>query len=219
MKLLCWLRRWHEAVILQLRALGGKVELVKRVFDLSIGVGLHSLEIEDVLYGHNGPRCRYIARSLLEPGGEQDGPASPPPIPPLQKLPIKLPERRIILEESVGPDSDDDGFADALEDFAGSPDSMASRRTNFQSPTYSDRFNLDANEDGSTDGLPSFAHSGGLLPRGAGAEVSAEVEADFVTMQIVIRQPDSPEYDRLDTQVSDVQQRPSSHPLCARESP
>ena len=181
-----------------MRALGGKVELVKRLFDLSVGVGLHSLEIEDILHGHNGPRCQYIARSLLEPRADQDAPPSPPRMPPLQKLPIKLPERRIILEENVTQDSDEDGFADALEDFAGSPDSMASRRTTFQSPTYFDR---QPAEDAASDGLPSFANSGGLLPRVAGIEPSAEVEEDFVTMQIVIRQPDSPEYDRLDTQV------------------
>jgi hypothetical protein len=194
--LLC---RWQETLILKMRAVGGKVELVKRLFDLSIGIGLHSLQIEDALYGHNGPHCTYIARSLLRKSAGQGSPSSVT-LPSLPKFPIKLPERRIIREGNVGQDSDDDGFADALEDFAGSPDSMVSRRSGFHSPSFRDQFEIDEAHDERRDGVPSFAHSGGLLPHAA--STSAQVEGDFVTMQIVIQQPDSPDYDRVDTQVS-----------------
>eukprot|EP00850_Spirogloea_muscicola_P002380 SM000009S23509 [mRNA] locus=s9:423530:451441:+ [translate_table: standard] len=55
----------EEIDLLQLHAFGGKVELLYREFDLSVGATLQSVDIEDRLCSHLGPACRFIARSYL----------------------------------------------------------------------------------------------------------------------------------------------------------
>ncbi|KAG0557949.1 hypothetical protein KC19_11G167800 [Ceratodon purpureus] len=55
-----------ESPMLELRAIGTKVQFVMRKNDMLVGAVLQALEIEDKFHGHVSHSCKYLARSYIK---------------------------------------------------------------------------------------------------------------------------------------------------------
>ncbi|XP_059076567.1 uncharacterized protein LOC131042467 isoform X2 [Cryptomeria japonica] len=174
----------EERMLLELCADGGKVTLTQRENDLTLGMKLHSLKIEDKLQGHVSSTCKYLARSVL-----------------------KNDDQNTVDEdvEKYSPESvtkildEDDYFKDALSDFSGSCDNLSVMPSNLSSLYDSPR---DSSCDFETTVINTKADlSSGALTLG---EVQGDEKdsVDFISVTFVTRQPDSPAYDGTDTQMS-----------------
>eukprot|EP00897_Mesotaenium_endlicherianum_P008373 jgi/Mesen1/7564/ME000392S06833 len=189
----------QEASIIELRALGGK--------------------IEDLLQGPKLSNCRYMARSVLSDKPEEEDEDSAKEK--REKAEEGKEESHASPEKSQGgvDDGEDDSFEDASQELPppSSPESFGSsphhssgykhRRSSssFFSP---DDISLDDKEGGGALRPPSFEGTGQLLPGAGGKSDDEQKQAlakhahDFVKIQVAMRQSASPDYDGVDMQLA-----------------
>ncbi|KAF6156504.1 hypothetical protein GIB67_011305 [Kingdonia uniflora] len=166
----------EETLILELIAGGGKVHLVHWGGDLTVKTKLHSLKIKDDLQGRVSGYPQYLACSVLKNGTAV--PSSPSTLDPNGKDPCKL-----FLEE-------EDNFTDALPEFMSvhDPSFISDRSRGIES--------VEAFDMGLTKGMAAIG------------EIFYEAEdsdgSDFVAVTFSMKDPGSPFYDGIDTQVISI---------------
>lgn len=179
----------EEALILELLASGGKVNLLRFGGDLTVKTKLHSLKIKDELQGHLSMFPQYLACSVLNENFKADSYCT---FNPDEK------EMQIFsLEE-------DDCFKDALPDFMSTPDQS------FNAQNLDLAYNLMPNPE-SCEFYPGVSCTDIVnvdkdQVKGRTGEIFYEAQdnnvSDFVAVTFMTRSPDSPLYDGTDTQMS-----------------
>ena len=151
--------------------------------DLTLGMKLHSLKIEDKLQGHVSSTCKYVARFVLKNNGQNT---------------FDEDVEKHSSESVTKIFDEDDYFKDALSDFGGSCDSLSVLPSNLSSLYDTPR---DSSCDFETTIIDSKAdlYSGALNL--AEEQVDEKNSVDFISVTFVTRQPDSAAYDGTDTLV------------------
>eukprot|EP01018_Ginkgo_biloba_P025446 Gb_15429 [translate_table: standard] len=181
-----------ETLILELCASGGKVNLIQQDNEFSVGMKLHSLKIEDKLQGHVSANCKYVARSVLKNDGED-----------LYEETLKKCSRDSAMKML----DEEEYFKDALPDFSTLSDLVSNPQSNFNSLLTTPR---EVSSDFTTSIAISKNEPNWGLPLGKEEalmgsifeDAEEEEASDFVSVTFVTRQPDSPNYDGTDTQMS-----------------
>lgn len=181
----------NESLILNMQAGGGKVNVLQRHYDLTVGMKLHYLKVEDKLQGYIAPSCQYIARSALSKiiSRTDDG------------FPNEMAKPKVKNKD------DEDCFKDALAEFGGSPDMSSSSESH---SSYVFNSLAGAPRKVASDLEHNFS-AWGLDPFNLSAEehlmdeIFEEFEGaikNFVSMYFIMRQFESPDYDGIDIQMS-----------------
>ncbi|XP_038986983.1 uncharacterized protein LOC103722332 isoform X2 [Phoenix dactylifera] len=179
----------EEALILELLAGGGKVNLLRSGGDLTVKTKLHSLKIKDELQGRLSSFPQYLACSVLNDNLKADSCCT-----------FDLDENELqnfFLEE-------DDSFKDALTDFMSTPD----RSFNMQNLdwTCSSMTNLDACERYAGVNYTDVGNHDKDQVKGRISEIFYEARdnsvSDFVAVTFLTLSPDSLLYDGIDTQMT-----------------
>ncbi|KAA8527969.1 hypothetical protein F0562_035162 [Nyssa sinensis] len=179
----------EENLILVVLAGGGKVHLVCCEGDLTFKMKLHSLKIKDELQGSLSSDPQYLACSVLKNDHLFASPGTSDPLG---------------MELSMVLSEEDDKFTDALPDFLSLPDPVI----------YSQNFDMahcarvsDVSEYTGFDSAEALIHEKDL---GKGKSMSGDIfyeaqgsdSSDFVSVTFFTRNPDSSDYDGIDTQMS-----------------
>ncbi|KAF9594340.1 hypothetical protein IFM89_030469 [Coptis chinensis] len=181
-----------ETLILEVLADGGKVHLVRFGGDLTVKMKLHSLKIKDELQGRSSVSLQYLACSVLKDDAEV---CSPDTLDPSGEEVDKL-----FMEE-------EDTFKDALPEFMSIPDSNFHLQS-MTAPCSSVPYPSECSEQGVTiDSADALVHDKDLMKgKGLPGEVFYEAQdrnaSDFVAVTFSTRNPSSPFYDGIDTQMS-----------------
>lgn len=168
-----------------------QVDVLQRLYDMSITMKVHSLRIEDKLQGHVAPSCQYLLRSSLSGDAEADD------------VDFNYEDKLSVKDIEDDDDDEDEVFDDALTDFGvpGSPSS--SEHGSFHRLFSSGRSELTPSQEKSLRHweleLMNLVKEGNVQDIWVDAE--DEEVSDFVKMRLVIRQIDSPDYDDTDVQV------------------
>ncbi|XP_024524741.1 uncharacterized protein LOC9654875 isoform X2 [Selaginella moellendorffii] len=170
----------EEGSLLELRAIGSKVEFLMRDNDMAVGAALLSLEIEDRWYGQTSPSCRYLARSTIS------------------ESELNNPQKESIAREN----SPAERFFDSSDEFDfektsqedGSGKSVLSRRSSSQFYDADSSFHEKRSE---------FVRTPDLLPPledqltfGRDQELKS-----FIKAQVILSAPEATSYSNIDKQV------------------
>ncbi|KAG8382461.1 hypothetical protein BUALT_Bualt05G0079700 [Buddleja alternifolia] len=178
----------EEKRLLEIRAIGGQVELSIRENDIFIGTVLKALEVEDLIFRKGTSHIRYLARSFIR---NVDAPS-------LLDVTDSSTQASTDFDQYEG----DDEFYEASENLnesVGSPLSPGDERENMSSRTITQSDSLDLK-------APSFTRVADLLPFDvthleAGQMGDTYALDSFVKAQIVILDQNSPLYNNVDKQV------------------
>ena len=152
-------------------------------------MNLHYLKIEDKLQGSISPSCQYVARSVLSK----------------ENMSLTIASNEMLPESELKQKEEEDIYNDALTEFGGSPNSSPAKKLEF--------LQLHSKESGKVTFscikdrvLASELKPFNLCP---GERLMDKVlsgtnrdSRSFVSMQIITRQSESPDYDDTDVQVS-----------------
>lgn len=179
----------EEILILEILAGGGKVHIVCWEGDLTVKMKLHSLKIKDELQGRLSTSLQYLACSVHE---NDHLFASPRNLDPSVK------------ELSTAQPEEDDIFKDALQDFMSLPD----QESNLQHMVMpKSAWMEDVTDFAEVDSAEALIHEMDLgKGKGTSSETFFEAQdsdhSDFVSVTFLTRNPGSPDYDGVDTQMS-----------------
>ncbi|KAL2636221.1 hypothetical protein R1flu_007700 [Riccia fluitans] len=195
----------REVPLLELRAIGTKVEFSMRTYDMSVGAVLQALEVEDKFHGHIAPSCKYLARSYIKTAPKTTGDSVSSNG---RNGHGKHQHRHRSSDGKKGAkhrhNSEHDRFFDAQEEFLDAEDHH--KHSLRRSSGSLSRF-FDAEEDGNRSPLddqepPSFKRDTGLLPlTDSGQDPLEEIVENFVKAQVILYSQDSPDYGSVDKQV------------------
>lgn len=178
-----------EELLLSLQAGGGKVNVLQRRYDLTVGMNLQYLKIEDRLKGPSGSACQYIARSIINRNfsgsniWQQDMPA----------------------DSEIKSTEVEDVYNDAVAEFGGSPSSLPGYWMNV---LHDELAGPDKEAVSNTKwnflalGLEhtKLSHGECLIEK-IFSETDGEPRS-FVSMLLITRQFESPDYDGTDVKMS-----------------
>ncbi|GAB2216278.1 hypothetical protein Droror1_Dr00024048 [Drosera rotundifolia] len=167
----------EETLLVEVFGAGGKVHLVLGEGNLAVNVKLHSLKIKDELQGHLAAEPQYLAYSVVK---NEQFIASP------TALGAHVKDVSSISME------EEDIFNDALPEFLPGPDSII----------HSENFcplELDSSVGSYADKDPG---KGRLLSSEIFYETVGSDSSDFVSLNFVTKDPSSPDYDGIDTQMN-----------------
>ncbi|KAK1307197.1 hypothetical protein QJS10_CPA10g01575 [Acorus calamus] len=180
-----------EELILDVLASGGKVNLVRVGGDLTVKMKLHSLKIKDELQGRSSLTPQYLACSVQKDNLGNNSPCA-----------LKSDGKgshKFFLD-------DDDIFKDALPEFLSTPDQS------FYSPNFEMAHNMESNPFDAIDNRIRLDSADALIydkelgkgrsPGEVFYEARDDDQYDFVTVTFVTRNPDSPVYEGIDTEMS-----------------
>ncbi|KAK1259991.1 hypothetical protein QJS04_geneDACA015489 [Acorus gramineus] len=180
-----------EELILDVLASGGKVNLVRVGGDLTVKMKLHSLKIKDELQGRSSLTPQYLAYSVQKDNLGNNSPST------LES--DGKGSHRFFLD-------DDDIFKDALPEFLSTPDQS------FYSPNFEMAHNMKSNPFDAIDNRIRLDSADALIydkelgkgrsPGEVFYEARDDDQYDFVTVTFATRNPDSPVYEGIDTQMS-----------------
>ncbi|GMH18990.1 hypothetical protein Nepgr_020831 [Nepenthes gracilis] len=166
----------EETLIIEIFAAGGKVHVVRCEGNLTVKMKLHSLRIKDELRGRLATSPQYLAHSVIN----NDQLITSPSALDSQEKEISS----ILMEE-------EDIFNDALQEFMPVPDSnIYSANLEYLTADPS---------------VASFSDKDSAKGRISSSEIFYEAlgsNSDFVSVTFVTRDPSSPHYDGIDTQMS-----------------
>jgi hypothetical protein len=152
-------------------------------------MNLHYLKIEDKLRGSISPSCQYVARSVLSK----------------ENMCLTIVSNDALTESELKMREEEDIYNDALNEFGGSPSSSPAKSLDY-SQSYSKRTEKVIFSSVKNMALSSELEPFNLRP---GERLMDKIltgtnrdSRSFVTMQIITRQLESPDYDGTDVQVS-----------------
>ncbi|MCO5593425.1 hypothetical protein L7F22_047439 [Adiantum nelumboides] len=169
----------RESLLLSLEAGGGEVRVLQRQYDLNVGTNLHYLKIKDRLKDPAGTASQYIARSLIN--------------------------RSTSSAQSEIKASDEDVFNDAMAEFGGSSTTLSEdRMTNThdeQGETEREAGSI-SRDNFEALGLEHLKLVSGESLLNKLFLNKYEETRSFVSMVLVTRQFESPDYDGTDVKMS-----------------
>ncbi|XP_057959044.1 uncharacterized protein LOC131151699 [Malania oleifera] len=176
----------EELLILEVLAGGGKAHIVCLESDLTVKMKLHSLRIIDELQGSPSGNLHYLACSVLKDDN-------------LYRSPNNLDAHGKDLSTTL--QDEDDIFKDALPDFMSLPDPCI----NMDAVQFT-RMG-DCMDTAGVDSPEALIHENDLgKPKGISSEIYYEAQgldnSDFVSVSFSTRNPGSPDYAGIDTEVS-----------------
>ncbi|GAB2300237.1 hypothetical protein Dimus_034275 [Dionaea muscipula] len=167
----------EETLILEVFAAGGKVHIVRCEGNLTVKMKLHSLRIKDELQGRLAADPQYLAYSVVK---NEQFLASP------------TASDTLVKEASSMSLEDEDIFNDALPEFIPGPDS----------PMHSESWcylEVDPSVASFSDKDPG---KGRLSSSEIFYETMGSDNSDFISVSFITKDPSSPDYDGIDTQMS-----------------
>ncbi|KAG0604101.1 hypothetical protein M758_10G145000 [Ceratodon purpureus] len=215
-----------ESPLLELRAIGTKVQFVMRKNDMLVGAVLQALEIEDKFHGHVSPSCRFLARSYIKKDRngkrDDDGRAISSSSHHSDRKKHEGGKNGDLKQNSGNNSSNSSSSHSKLERYGTSGDERffdANDESGYESTssTFSSHRHgsssdaaakfYDAEDD--QNAPPTFKREVGLLPGTASPEPNKH-ESDvtdneelksFVKAQVIITSPESPTYASIDKEV------------------
>ncbi|XP_078433928.1 calcium-dependent lipid-binding family protein isoform X2 [Wolffia australiana] len=169
-----------EEIILEVLAVGGKVNLVRSEAELSVKMKLHSLKIKDELQACLSGHPQFLACSTLKDNINRQG-----------SLGLQHHDRvfsNFLLEEG-------ESFGDALSDFVTTSD-LSPRMCG--SEVGDMWYGMDFTEFS----IEEKEWAKGKTPREIFYEAQDETLADFIAVSFLTRSADSPKYDDIDTRMT-----------------
>ncbi|XP_057872719.2 uncharacterized protein LOC131078906 isoform X2 [Cryptomeria japonica] len=189
----------RESRLLEFRALGSKVEISMREYDVSIGVVLQSLEIEDAFGSMGNPSVQFLARSFIEKSSKAHEPIT-------HYLDNKKGRkfRKAMNDKDF---EDNECFFEASESPVDSSKEFQSEASRQPSESSLEYLDVECSSNGGLScELPSFRRIPWLLPCLEGKEKGHALEQrdkidSFVKAQVILFKHDSPAYVNIDKQV------------------
>ncbi|KAI5061209.1 hypothetical protein GOP47_0023714 [Adiantum capillus-veneris] len=168
-----------ESLLLSLEAGGGEVSFLQRQYDLTVGTNLHYLKIKDRLKDPAGTASQYLARSIIN--------------------------RSTSSAQSEIKVSEEDVFNDAMAEFGGSsttlPESLMSV-THDERGERQEEAGSSSRRDFEALGLEHLKLAFGESLLNKLLSEKYEESRSFVSMVLVTRQFESPDYDGTDVKMS-----------------
>eukprot|EP00250_Pteridium_aquilinum_P021886 c25256_g1_i1 orf=924-13886(-) len=178
-----------ESLLLSLQAGGGEVNVLQRQYDLTVGTNLNYLKIEDRLKGPAGSACQYIARSIINRTNSETNVWS----------------HDTATNSDMKSSDEEDVYNDAMEEFGGSPSSLPGYWMKVMHNELTGT-NKEAVSNIKSNFLALGLEHLRLLP---GECLSDKIFSDtngnprsFVSMLLIMRQFESPDYDGTDVKMS-----------------
>ena len=152
-------------------------------------MNLHYLKIEDKLQGSISPSCQYVARSVLSK----------------ENMSLTIASNEMLPESELKQKEEEDVYNDALTEFGGSPNSSPAKSLEFSQShsKKSEKVTFSCVKDMvlASDLKPFNLCPGERLMDKVLSGTNRDSRS-FVSMQIITRQSESPDYDDTDLQVS-----------------